>query len=641
MAFVKPVVEVAFTTNPGTVPGGGAWTDISQWCMNSMEWVQGRDVELDSASTATLTLVLDNRDRRFDPKHSAGPYFGNLKARRRIRVTISGTLMFTGFIDGWPQAYSDFSRTSTVTIRANDPMSFLATAKITGTPYELQVGLDAPISWYPLDEVDSLQARNIMDVKRAGQYANEGVKLNQPAGGIWENAPLFTNAGRPGGTAASPQPAESKGFGVALGDPLLGAGFAGNSTVEYWEKIYPAGIAGYGQRDYGVAVHLCSTTGNTTKLAYIDNSVVSNRSTFGTTGGRAIDDGSWHHVVMTYDGSQRLFYVDGSLDATVGGATPLFGTNTGFIGHYWGSISTNTFFWNVVDVLMQPIHLRHIAYYNYALSPAQVADHYNAALGFPEDYAGSRVARILDYAGWPNTERVLDAGASRLQAQRDPFSGYALGYIQEVVKAERGNFYSQPDGKLRFRSRHYEFLDTGAKTSQATFGDDSTDLRYKDIQPADDQLFVINDVVSQVKGGRTFSKVNQASIDTYFRRSLELTGLLNLSDAEAEVMCQWITARYNDPGARISSLVLDARFDANVQAQAIARKLGDKITVKFKQMATGSQITYVQLIEQIKHAYDWSELTWTVDLSLSPADTATPFVIGTDLVGSGSKVMVF
>jgi hypothetical protein len=363
MAFVKPVVEIAFSTNPGTLPG--TWTDISQWCMGQMSWGMGRDAEFDNCQAGTLTLTLDNRDRRFDPKNSAGPYFGNLKARRRIRVTISGTVVFTGFIDGWPQHYDDFSRMATVTIKANDPMSVLATTKVTGTPYELQVRLDGPTAWYPLDDpADSLKARNIMDTKKGGLYSNDGVKLNQSTTGVWTNAPYFFGAGKPGGTAAVPQPSESKGFGLSLGDPLNGAGFSGNHSIEFWVKALPAGVAGYGQRDYGVAVHLASTTGNTTKLAYIDNSVVSNRNTFGTSGGRAIDDGAWHHVVMTYNGSQREFFVDGTSDAVVGGATTLYGVSTGFIGHYWGSVSTNTFFWNVVDVLTQGQYLRHIAYYN-------------------------------------------------------------------------------------------------------------------------------------------------------------------------------------------------------------------------------------------------------------------------------------
>jgi hypothetical protein len=54
-------------------------------------------------------VLLDNRDRRFDPTYTAGPYYGNLLPTRRIRggVTFNGIsyAQFAGYIEDWQIAY--------------------------------------------------------------------------------------------------------------------------------------------------------------------------------------------------------------------------------------------------------------------------------------------------------------------------------------------------------------------------------------------------------------------------------------------------------------------------------------------------------------------------------------------------------
>jgi hypothetical protein len=67
--------------------------DITSYVLE-FEINRGFPGELDTVADAgTATIVLDNRDRRFDPSYAAGPYFGNLKPGKqvRIRVTYSPT----------------------------------------------------------------------------------------------------------------------------------------------------------------------------------------------------------------------------------------------------------------------------------------------------------------------------------------------------------------------------------------------------------------------------------------------------------------------------------------------------------------------------------------------------------------------
>ena len=76
-------VSVGFAaTALGTV---STWTDITAFVRSGSTNV-GRSSELDEYAAGTLNLTLDNRARTFDPFYSSGPYFGNLNARKQIKV---------------------------------------------------------------------------------------------------------------------------------------------------------------------------------------------------------------------------------------------------------------------------------------------------------------------------------------------------------------------------------------------------------------------------------------------------------------------------------------------------------------------------------------------------------------------------
>lgn len=104
-----PVLEVSFalTTAPTATP---SWTDVTAY-VQSIQIRRGRDNEFGPMGMGTCTLLLDNSDRRFDPSYAAGPYFGNLKPMRRMRVRATwggtGYDVFYGYVDGWPQTWDD------------------------------------------------------------------------------------------------------------------------------------------------------------------------------------------------------------------------------------------------------------------------------------------------------------------------------------------------------------------------------------------------------------------------------------------------------------------------------------------------------------------------------------------------------
>ena len=129
------IIELDLTNDPNpnaaTTPAFDA-TDISEW-VRGFSIRRGRSQELQRTEAGTATLLLDNRDRRFDPTYSAGPYFGNLRIMRRVRIsaevdngqtgftvgsssvggtdvlgsTITLLFLFAGHVESFPQGWED------------------------------------------------------------------------------------------------------------------------------------------------------------------------------------------------------------------------------------------------------------------------------------------------------------------------------------------------------------------------------------------------------------------------------------------------------------------------------------------------------------------------------------------------------
>lgn len=106
-----PTVKVycAFQESPHvpafTNTGSASWTDISTY-VRGVEIQRGRNHELSKVEVGTARIVLNNRDRRFDPLHTTGPYYPYVLPLRRIQVRAVWNavtyVIFSGFVERWP-----------------------------------------------------------------------------------------------------------------------------------------------------------------------------------------------------------------------------------------------------------------------------------------------------------------------------------------------------------------------------------------------------------------------------------------------------------------------------------------------------------------------------------------------------------
>jgi len=86
---------------------------------------RGRRSQLSTTVNAgSLSIELDNSDRKYDPTNATGPYYDKIVPGRRVRISAAGEPLFDGRVDDWDYDYPT-NRTSTATIVATDALGLL------------------------------------------------------------------------------------------------------------------------------------------------------------------------------------------------------------------------------------------------------------------------------------------------------------------------------------------------------------------------------------------------------------------------------------------------------------------------------------------------------------------------------------
>ncbi len=153
MPYPVPVVEIAFTDGPYVV--SPTWTDVTAY-VRGMDISRGVPDDWTLQADGSATVTLSNRDRRFDPFNTTGPYYGNLLPRRQIRIRAthaSSTYdVFRGFIAGWPPEWTDAGTDSTVTLFCFDALQLLGSSSLPADWSRDYILSQSPRHYYPCDE---------------------------------------------------------------------------------------------------------------------------------------------------------------------------------------------------------------------------------------------------------------------------------------------------------------------------------------------------------------------------------------------------------------------------------------------------------------------------------------------------------
>lgn len=597
---LTPIVEWSPTTGPGATP---VWVDITEY-VRSGSIDRGRQSEFDRTSAGKLRLSLLNMDRNFDPEYNS-----NATVNKRIRVSCTdgaavGNLirLFDGWIDALPQAYVP-PNLATVELEATDGFKLLGRFELDEI-YGSVVEADSPYGWWRLAD-DLPRATVVADSSGNGRT------------GTWKGTPtgiesLVTDG--PGGVSldGTGDNQEGSADGAVITSAVQ---FAAPVSIECWVKT-----GKYGTN----SSFICGQTHPVGPTATIDFGLVMNNDTgvpsfVATVGGietaavgtTVLRDTGIHHLVGTVDSSRvcRL-YVDGVQQGgnhTAGSTTAIDASGSVRIGKSpvrteagsgWGYKS---FKGDICEV----------AVYSSALSASQVAAHHTAgASPWSGDTTGQRISRILDFVGWPSSERFIEDGVSTLGTAPDSVAGAtALDHLMAVEQTEQGRFFISGGGYAAFYSRHHETT----LTAEATF----TDAQVNDIEFAYDDTNLCNDMTVTREGGLP-QRAQTADViaGTEWRYSESLSGLLTSTDNEALNLAEWRVGNYSTPNIRPRGLQFKPMRDLPGQYHAVLdRELGDRISVT--RSLPGDDVTVDAVIEGITHRFD-VDGTWQTSWNLSP-----------------------
>lgn len=246
--------------------------------------------------------------------------------------------------------------------------------------------------------------------------------------------------------------------------------------------------------------------------------------------------------------------------------------------------------------------------------------------------SGARVNTLLDFASFPTSMRSIDVGESTMQV--DPGTSRSLlAAIQTVEQSEFGAFFMARSGKARFLDRTAVSL---AADSTARYYADTNapgSLTYSGIDFAYDDQLILNDVIVTPQGGSAEEVQDQFSIDTYFLKSGQRSGILVQTQQEANDQARTLLAARKDAILRIDALNLDIYAD-NDEETTLINLTSDIYTlvVITKTMAGGSIVTRELFIQGVEH--NITPNSWTTKLL-----TAEPIIQAFILDSAGQGIM--
>ena len=603
--FPTIYLEWSPTTGPRDVP---IWERIPLADIRSIDINRGRNRELDQFQAGRMTVVLDNRDRLYDPMYSAGTNFGNVKPMKRIRLTAvwdRSYYLFTGFVDSWDQDY-DMTKEAICTVTSTDGFKVWADAD-QFSAYGEEIQADLPTAWWRLNE--SLGSTHIFDTSGNGHT----LAVN--------GAPTFAAAGLNefDSDTAVTTTAVTQGFQTFAAATLpVTSSFTVEGIIQTTattnQLVIAAATAAF---DTGFEIDTNVSLG---KLFFAIKTAAGGSTSFSSNA--TVNDGEPHHFVATWQAGGTLsLYIDGALDNTTTNTGTTIGT-TGYTLIGGGSIPNITGGMTAVSGMVGTYD--EFAIYDHVLSAADVTRHHEALIApWNGDTTGERIERLADAIGWPAADRDIDTGDSTLQSA--DLGGSALAHAQLVRDTEYGEFFFLPNGSVRFIGRQNKWLPPYSDPL-FTLSDDGSDLSYGRLKFNYDDQLIRNRVTVGYDNGIVFTANSTSSQDDFLIKSYSKTSLIGDVDSEAVDYANYILGRYDEPLLRVEGIsITPQKAPATMWPSVLAADLVYQVNVERTPQGIGTAIDQDYTVEGVSHHIE--PKFWRTELQLSPADTPGAFIL--------------
>lgn len=597
MPYPVAIVEIAFDDSPYVV--SPTWTDVTTYVRN-MEVTRGVADDWTWQADGTAFVTLSNRDRRFDPFNTSGPYFGKLLPRRqiRIRATHGGTTydVFRGFISGWPPQWTDAGRDSTVTLSCFDALQLLGSSSLPADwsrPYILSL---SPRHYYPCDEpVPAFSSGTLLDLgtfplpMAVNTFGSSGQEL------------------APGLPSRSFNATESQGAFTGL----FPASATFNFSVSAWMTADRVGSLGGGISNCTWDVGFDQNTGQ--YVVNINDGGSGLTRTYRTT--NQYDSGVPRMVTFTFNVSTKAFllYLDGvnvAVTATTAGAIVIATESVGIgSGQY-----------------------QQILVFEGILAQATIQTIFNWSMAMFPETTSQRVARIIGQTPFSMSLVSTPASPASVVLDITNDSPTATQELNLQSASEFAPLFVNKAGTLTLYQQNQIRTQSRSITSQATYGAGGLSMGT-DVQLQYDGDSVRNVANVEMSGGGVYIEGNQASVSALGQAEMFLqtqVGDIYDADAIADIIRQWGGQVY----PKMSPVDVVLSPDAN-WASTLGLELWDRVTFAIAP-PTGNTVTVRSLVSRITHTIVPGQ--WSTRLEGS-ARWAAVFILnqstlgGTDLLG--------
>jgi hypothetical protein len=526
----------------------------------------------------SATVVLNNRDRRFDPYYTSGPYYGKLLPRRQIRIraqtTTGGTTtthdVFRGFIDGWAPQWTDAGTNSTVTLSCFDAFQLLAAEQLPADWAHQYILTTSPRHYWPCNEpVSPFVTGSIL-------YDYGSYPLNCTTSAVAQNGSQL---------AVGLVNSCIQATGASSADSAAGA-ISTNSdfSVCMWvifdpdTQADPGGVQG--NVPWSVSYESATSTYYLDLYDYTSAPYYERR--FRTVA--TFDGGTARHIAFTFNITSKAvtFYVDGVLQTmtTLGPISVLpFNFNEGC--SFGSSQIQQVIIWNSI----QPQSVfQNIWKYSTVNLPETTAD---------------RFTRIISQTLFPSALAPAPTGTVNSVLDITDDAPSVTPELRLVAASEGGPIFVSKEGVITMFNQNQQFTQTRSTVSQVTYGDGGTDMG-QDVGLTPDGDSMRNAVNVSMSGGGVWAQENTASANAYGNASMtQDTQVLTLANAQG--LGTLITGFGGNIYPRLTpvDVVLDA---ANDWTPTMGLELCDRITVKVKP-PTGNTVTVPMLVQNIHHEY--------------------------------------
>ncbi|MFZ9726838.1 MAG: hypothetical protein ACO3DI_06565 [Ilumatobacteraceae bacterium] len=609
MAYPTTIVEIAFDDGPYVV--SPTWTDVTAYCRG---FATSRGVPDDWTLVAdgSATVTLSNRDRRFDPFYTSGPYYGKLLPRRqiRIRATYGATTydVFRGFIAGWPPQWTDAGYDSTVELSCFDALQLLASSSMPADwarPYILSL---SPRHYWEMDDPVRLYQSNMV-LEDAGSAVSQ---VNAYSAYVYQGSQI-----------AAGLPSHSIGTDFVLGmsqllttiTPSVSSSF----TIAYWtQATVNSALTSYIQAD---------CFGHTIEMYFDGGTSGSTYGRFTATAQNAGGKGTWHSTI-NYDPVEPHHIAFTHNTATGAGKLYIDGFDVTSAKTSSGGSAANA--WE--NFTFDRGQFQQIVMFPSVLTQAQVQEIVRLGEAQYPETSSARVTRII--GNTPYSSSLVSTPGSPASDVLDltPNAPTATAELTLVAQSEYAPLFVNKAGTLTLYNQSQIRTQTKSITSQQTYGAGGLSLGTQiQLQYDGDSMRNIANV--QLSADGVYIDENSTSVTAYAEAEQFVeTQVATYADAEAigDIVTGWGGQVY----AKASPV--DVVLDPSASwASTLDLELFERVTVAVAPK-TGNTITLPMLVSRISHQV--TPERWSTSLEGS-ARWAAVFILnkstlgGTDLLG--------